>query len=83
VSTPTRLANKTIWSIEDALAGCARMRRSVRTALDRAESKTMDPVLILALAHLSEHLNEVERILRDARNGKYEADTHHQTDRAA
>jgi hypothetical protein len=38
--------------------------------------------LILALAHLSEHLTEVERILRDARHGNYE-DTHDQTDRAA
>jgi hypothetical protein len=82
VSTPTKLANKTIWAIEDALAGCANVRRSLRTALDRAENKNMDPVLILALAHLSEHLTEVERILRDARHGRYE-DTHHETDRAA
>jgi len=72
VSTPTRLANKTIWSIEDALAGCAQMRRSLHTAFDRLENKNMDPVLILALAHLGEKLTEVERILRDARNGRYE-----------
>jgi len=31
----------------------------------------MDPVLILALAHLSEDLNDVERMLRDARKGEY------------
>jgi hypothetical protein len=79
VSTPTRLANKTIRSIEDALAGCARMRRSLRIALDRLEDKNMDPVLILALAHLSEHLNDVERTLRDARQGRYD-DTNHPTD---
>lgn len=71
MSTPTKLANKTIWSIEDALGGCARMRRSLRTALDRLEDRNMDPVLILALAHLSEDLNDVERMLRDARKGEY------------
>ena len=43
---------------------------------------TCETDLILALAHLSEHLTEVERILRDARHGKYE-ETHDKTDRAA
>ncbi len=74
MSTPTRLANKTIWSIEDALASCAKMRRSLRTALDRVDNRLMDPILILALAQMSEALNDVERTLRDARQGRYETD---------
>ena len=73
MSTPTKLANKTIWSLEDALAGCAKMRRSLRRAFDRLEDRNMDPVLILALANLSEDLTDVEKILRDARHGRYEA----------
>jgi len=59
------------------------MRRSLRRAFDRLEDKNMDPVLILALAQLSESLTDVEKILRDARSGRYENDHHASTEKNA
>jgi hypothetical protein len=47
------------------------MRETLWTALDRIESKNMDPILLLAMSRLVRDLADIERILRDARQGKY------------
>ena len=72
--TKTRIANKTIWALEDILAHCQNARRAWQQAMDRAERK-MDPVTITALARLRDDLAEIERKARDARQGKYEENT--------
>jgi hypothetical protein len=77
VSTKPRLPTNTINSLEDALGKVARMRRDLRHAFQRVEDRTMDPVLILDLAHLTSDLADLERILRDARNGRYTDDRDH------
>lgn len=68
--SPTRLANKTIWAIEDITAAA----RGARRALDRAVAhsrRTMDPVLLACLLDLSTELAAIERTARDARQGSY------------
>jgi len=48
------------------------MRRNLRHAFERVEERNMDPVLIIDLAHITSDLADLERILRDARSGRYE-----------
>lgn len=70
MTTKTRLANKTIWSLEDIIARCRRARAAWGKAMDRAE-KNLDLVMIAALARLRDELAEIERQARDARAGQY------------
>ena len=72
MTTKTRIANKTIWSLEDIEASCLKARRALKIALDRAENKFMDPILILELARVGDALSDIERTARDARQGKYQ-----------
>ena len=69
--TKTRLANKTIWSLEDILAHCQGARGAWQQAMSRAERR-MDPVMVASLARLRDHMAEIERKAKDARDGKYE-----------
>jgi hypothetical protein len=66
----TRLANKTIWALEDIIAASKDARDAWRQAMTRAE-KTMDVVLMTSLARLSDRLAEIERKALDARQGEY------------
>lgn len=68
--TKTRLANKTIWALEDIIAACSDGREAWRQAMNRAE-KTMDATLMASLAKISDRLAEIERKARDARQGEY------------
>ncbi len=68
--TKTRLPNKTIWSLEDIIAASIEARRAWRKAMDRAENR-MDPVMIAALARLSDALATIESKARAARRGEY------------
>lgn len=68
----TRLANKTIWALEDIVAACMSGRRFWQQAMDRAEGRHMDSVIMAALARLSDELATIERLAREARAGKYE-----------
>ncbi len=68
--TKTRLANKTIWALEDIVAACKDAREAWRQAMERAE-KTMDATLMASLARISDRLAEIERKARDARQGEY------------
>lgn len=71
MSTRTRLANKTIWALEDIIAACGEGRVAWRQAMQRAE-RSMDAVLMASLARLSDRLAVIERKARGARNGDYE-----------
>jgi len=66
----TRIANKTIWALEDSIGHCLDARRAWRQAMDRAE-RQIDPVMVVALARLSDSLWSIETLLRDARDGNY------------
>lgn len=70
MASKTRVANKTIWAFEDitALVGDARL------AWEKAQAKArrqMDPVLVLALADISNALAKIETLAREGRQGKY------------
>ena len=66
----TRLANKTIWALEDIIAATIDARDAWRDAMKQAD-RTMDVVLVVSLAKLSDRLAEIERKARDARQGDY------------
>lgn len=66
----TRLANKTIWALEDIGVMCRDGRQQLRRAIDRAD-KLMDLQLMTALARLGNELADIERVARDARKGEY------------
>ncbi len=66
-----RLANKTIWALEDIVKICGQARGEWRDAMDRAERR-LDAVMLASLANLSDHLARIETRAREARLGKYE-----------
>jgi hypothetical protein len=68
--TKTRLANKTIWALEDITASCLRATGHWQAAMTKAEQR-MDPVLMQALARLRDELASIESTTRDARQGEY------------
>ncbi len=70
MATPTRIANKTIWALEDIIANCRSARAAWRIIYERAQ-RTMDPLLLAKLAALSDDLARIESTARDARNGRY------------
>lgn len=70
MATPTRLANKTIWALEEIIAGCLTSRAAWRIVLDRAQ-RTQDPLLLAKLALVSDELAKIETTAREARAGRY------------
>ena len=70
----TRLPNKTIWALEDIIALCQTARRDLDQAIKQAE-KHMNPVLLTAVARLSQRVAEIEALARDARQGEYNRST--------
>jgi|GEM_PF-1660062 len=70
MTSKTRLANKTIWSLEDIIASAAAARRAWRRAHDRAK-RQMDPVMLAALGDVSHQLAQIDSLARDARQGTY------------
>lgn len=67
---PTRLANKTIWALEDITARVRAARGRWDRAMGRAE-RNLDPAMMLLLARLRDDLAEIERLAKDARHGEY------------
>jgi hypothetical protein len=67
---PIRLANKTIWALEEIVAGCLSARSSWRICQDRAQ-RTMDPLLLAKLGSISDDLARIETTAREARQGRY------------
>ena len=68
--TKTRLANKTIWALEDIMALCRQATGDWEDLLSYGQ-KGMDPVLLATLARLRHRIAEIERIAKDARQGEY------------
>jgi len=68
--TRRRLANKTIWALEDIIACCRRGRRALDDARRRA-SEVMDPLLLKALLAVSEELAHITTLALEARQGDY------------
>ncbi len=74
MSTKTRIANKTQWSLQDIIALVAKARRSYGIARDRNEQKYMDQIMTIELSRIGDALNDIDRIARLAKNGEYEGD---------
>lgn len=72
MSTKTRIANKTQWSLQDIIALVAKARRSYCIARDRNEQKYMDQIMTIELSRVGDALNDIDRIARLAQNGEYE-----------
>lgn len=71
MSSKTRLANKTIWALEDIIAASSAARRDWRQIFERAK-RNGDKVLLIHLASLSNELAEIDSLAKDARHGKYQ-----------
>lgn len=70
MATKTRLANKTIWALEDIVARCRDGRDHWRRAMAAAE-RNLDPAMMALLARIRDDLAEIERIAKEARHGEY------------
>ena len=70
MATPTRLANKTMWALEDVIASCLNARAAWRICQERAQ-RTMDPLLLAKLGTISDELAKIETLAREARQGRY------------
>ena len=74
MSTKTRIANKTAWALEDMIALNAEARRNLDIALKRVEERSMDAILMYALARVSNALAKSDVKAREARQGEYSDD---------
>jgi hypothetical protein len=70
----TRLANRTIWAVEDIIAASLCARRALDRAIDRS-SRQLDPALLYCLLEISTNLASIERLAMDARQGEYHEGT--------
>jgi hypothetical protein len=70
VATPTRLANKTMWALDDITAAAIDARTAWRTCQDIAERR-MDATMLAKLGRISDALARIETTAREARQGRY------------
>lgn len=70
MATKTRLANKTIWALENIIAAARSARTAWRRCQEIAEGRR-DPVMLASLGRISDSLATIESTARDARQGKY------------
>jgi len=70
MTSKTRVPNKVIWALEDMLAVLGEARRDWQPVMEQAE-RGRDVRLALAAARLRDHLAELERLARAARQGEY------------
>lgn len=75
MTTKTRIANKTIWALEDIIAATIDARTAWRTCHQIA-MRRLDPLLLGNLAQISDCLARIETQARDARTGHYREDHH-------
>jgi hypothetical protein len=68
--TKTRIANKTLWALDDIVCGCQAARAAWQILYGRA-TRLADPAILLNLARVSDQLARIESTARDARNGIY------------
>jgi hypothetical protein len=66
----TRLANKTIWALEEIVAASTSARASWRICQDIAERR-LDPTMLANLGRISDKLAHIETTAREARAGRY------------
>jgi len=71
MSTPTRLANKTIWTLEDIVAITKNTIAALRPALARAKKK-QDIVQVASIATAIADLAQIERKAIANRHGGYD-----------
>lgn len=67
----TRLANKTMWALEDITARCLTAEKRWDKAIDMAE-RNLDPAMMALLARLRNDLGFIERKAKDALQGEYQ-----------
>ena len=70
MATPTRLATKTIWALEDIIAAALEARAAWRICHQLAERR-LDPLLLAKLGTISDALARIETAAREARQGRY------------
>lgn len=70
MSTPTRLANKTQWTLDDIVALCQDAQPAWRSCQELAEQR-QEPRLLAGLGRLRDALARIETLAREARQGRY------------
>lgn len=65
-----RLKTTSIWAFEDIIALCIAIRELLLAAVNRSEQQ-LDPVQLANLARLGNMIADIDRLARDARQGKY------------
>ena len=65
-----RIANKTIWALEDIAAHCVTANRRWDKAMSMAE-RNLDPAMMMLLGRLRDDIGQIARLANDARNGEY------------
>ncbi len=71
MSSKTRVANKTIWALEDIVAHCNAADRALDAAIARAKVH-MDAVTMVALVEARSAVVQVKALAVDARHGEYQ-----------
>lgn len=66
-----RLANRTIWALEDIIIASKTCWGAWNTAQARAEH-SLDPIMLAALGRIAEQLTAIETKAIQARSGRYE-----------
>ena len=70
MATPTRLANKTQWALDDITAAAINARSAWRICQEIAERR-MDATMLANLGRISDYLARIESTAREARAGRY------------
>ena len=73
MSSKTRVANKTMWALEDIVAHCNTADRALDAAIARAKLN-MDAVTMVVLAEARSAVVQVKALAVDARHGQYRGD---------
>jgi hypothetical protein len=71
MATPTRLANKTQWALDDILRATKEAQPAWQAVYTIAKAR-MDPALLAGLAEIRDFMAFVERKARLARAGDYD-----------
>lgn len=69
---PKKMPDKVVHGLEDILALCQHAKKEWMFAVKRAEV-SLDPVAMVSLSRLGNHLTLIERKAFKARQGEYEA----------
>ena len=70
MATPTRLANKTIWALEDIIAAAQTASRAWQYCQAIAEQR-LDATLLARLGRIRDDLARIETLAREARQGRH------------